>query len=342
MPEEAVYYVGAGSGRVLVYTDEDFQRRVVLVEEADSIPDDGSAASAVRQIAENNEMVYEVTERDDDTGKFTTRRIVKPGPTCLVTTSTKSVAHQLGTRMLEMPVPDDAEQTRAVLHAHSRAARKNGRPRVDVGPWIALQRYLALSPVREVDVPFADALADLVPNNTVRMRRDFRQLLTFVQAIALLHQEQRADLGDGWIEATLEDYAAARELLAPIFDAVAAEGATPVIRQTVDAVSPGEEVSEAEVARRLGLARSTVSWRIGKALAGGWLVNNEKREKHPARLARGAPLPEDASALPTRERLETALYECTSTFRVDRHPPPPFPEPAPEWVEEILAQEGAP
>src|SRR5262249_43025693 len=141
MPEEAVYYEGAGTARALVYAEESFAHRAVIVEEADSIPDDGPGAQAVRAIAENNEMVYDVVERDEQTHRFTVRRIVKPGPTCLITTSTRSVRHQLGTRMLEMGVPDDEAQTRAVMRAHARAARKGGRPVVDVAPWIALQRY---------------------------------------------------------------------------------------------------------------------------------------------------------------------------------------------------------
>jgi hypothetical protein len=344
MPAEAIHYEGAGSARALVYTDADFAHKAVIVEEADSIPDDGPGAQAVRAIAENNEMVYDVVERDEQTHRFAVRRIVKPGPTCLITTSTRSVKHQLGTRMLEMGVPDDEVQTRAVMRAHARAARKGGRPVVDVAPWIALQRYIALSGVTDVDVPFGEALVGLIPARAVRMRRDSRQLLAFVKAIALLHQDQREDLGDGWIRATFADYDAARALLGPMFDAVVAEGCTPAIRATVAAVKPGEELSAAALGLRLGLSRSTVSWRVEKAIAGGWLVNNEAQKGRPARLALGAPLPEDESALPTVDRLrEAVLFECSSGFGDGDDPPPPSPdgdeaEQAPDWTEGYLAE----
>src|SRR5206468_614762 len=53
-PEEAYYVEKAGSGRALIYSDADFQHRVVVVSEVDSIPEDGPAASAIRSIAADN------------------------------------------------------------------------------------------------------------------------------------------------------------------------------------------------------------------------------------------------------------------------------------------------
>ena len=44
--------------------------------------------------------------------------------------------------------------------------------------------------------------------------------------------------------ATIEDYAIARELVSPVFDTLAAEGVTPAVRETVEAVREDEEVSE--------------------------------------------------------------------------------------------------
>jgi hypothetical protein len=146
------------------------------------------------------------------------------------------------------------------------------------------------------------------------MRRDFRQLLTCVQAVALLYQCQRRRTPEGWIESTLEDYEVARDLLAPLFDVIAAEGVTPAVRKSVAAVRPGEELSAAALARRLGIAKSSATYRIKRALDGGWLVNNEKRPTAPYRLALGAPLPEETSALPTVDRVRD-LYECTNASR---------------------------
>ena len=311
MPAEALYLEKAGSARALIYTDEDFQHRVIIVAEADSIPEDGAAASAIRSLAADNYMAYDVVEKNSKTNKWETCHIVKPGPTGLMTTSTRSLGPQMSTRMLEISLPDDKEQTRAVMKAHARSVQPGQDKQEDLTPYLALQRWLTLAGVHQVAVPFADILATLVPPHAVRMRRDFRQLLTCIQAVALLHQRQRSKSREGWIVATIDDYAQARTLLAPIFDTILSEGVTPAIRQTVAAVAPTEEVTEAELAQRLNLSKSTVHYRVHRALAGGWLVNNEKRERHPAKLARGVPLPEESSALPSPETVKKE-FECSN------------------------------
>jgi hypothetical protein len=313
-PAEAVHAFSAASPMALIYSEECFQHTVVFYEEADSIPDEGPGGSIIRSLAENNRITYEVTETVEDpaTGRQrrVARRIEKEGPTGLITTSTKSLPHQLSTRMLEISLRDDAEQTRAVMLAHARSVNsQDGRARVDLGPFLELQKLIANGGVRRAVVPFAQALAELVPIGAVRMRRDFKQLLTFVQAVALLYQFQRERTPDDEaIIATLDDYAETRKLLAPIFDAVTAEGLTPAIRETVEAIDENETgISEVELRQRLPqsngdpLSKGTVSWRVKRAIHGGWLVNAEWRAGRPARLKRGDPLPNAETALPTVE-----------------------------------------
>lgn len=322
IPTAEVYTEKAGSARALIYTDEDFQQRVVFVSEADSIPEDGPAASAVRSLAADNEMSYDVVERNAKTERFETRHIVKPGPTGLITTSTHSLGTQMGTRMLEVPLPDDATQTRAVMQAHAKSVVPGPESSVDLVALLAVQEYLKLAGERRVAVPFAAILANEVPATAVRMRRDFRQLLTCIQAIAFLHQCQRRRTPEGWVAATIADYALARNLLAPIFDTLAAEGVTPAIRETVEAITPGEEVSAAQLGERLKLAKATISYRVRKALDGGWLVNNEQRKGLPAKLVRGVPLPEQTTALPTPERV-WEVFEASNGSNATRTPVSP-------------------
>lgn len=197
--------------------------------EADSLPEDGPAASAIRSLMTDREMAYEVVEKGED-GRFTTRRIVKPGPTGLITTSLKPFGDQASTRMLTVPISDSAKLTRLILHAH--AERRNAAVcPPDLTPWVAFQRWLALTGERRVVIPFAHALADAVPADAVRMRRDFPQLLSVIQAIALLYQWQRPRDPQGRIVATLEDYAQARWLLEEVFGATVSEGVTRLYRR---------------------------------------------------------------------------------------------------------------
>jgi hypothetical protein len=324
-PPEAVHEVTAGSARALIFTEQSFEHRTIVFGEADSIPEDGPAASVIRSIANDSHVIYETTEKNPKTGRFETRRIEKRGPTGLITTSTQSLPSQMATRVLEVSLSDDPEQTRAIMHAQALNVQPNNRSVIDLAPYVALQRWLAVAGIIAVDVPFASALADLIPAEHVRMRRDFRQLLTTVQAVAYLHQRRRLRNLQGWVIATFDDYDTARQLLSPIFDAVVGEAVTLVIRATVDAVQPRETISVTALAKRLGISKSSVHYRVHKALRGGWLTNNEQRKGHPAKLRLGEPLPAPVQALPTVDRLRKA-FEC-STDSGDKGTPSPSPEP---------------
>jgi hypothetical protein len=280
----------------------------VVFAEADSIAEHGPAGSAMRSLAADNRLVYETVERDREC-RNRTRRIVKEGPTGLITTSTRSLGLQMSTRTLEVQIADDPEQTRNIMRAHAKNANPQDTEAVDLTPFRLFQVWLDGFGEHRVAVPFAHALAELVPNGTVRMRRDFKQLLTATATVAMLHQCQRERTPEGWVVATLEDYEQARVLLASIFEATVSEGLTPPIRETVEAVRPGECISQTELASRLGVSsKGTVSWRVKRAVDHGWLVNDESRKGRPAKLRRGAPLPDETTVLPSIEQVQ-ALFD---------------------------------
>ena len=308
MPDDAYFLEKAGSARALIYSEASFAHIIVIVSEADSIPqDEGAAASAIRSLAEDGYMTYNVVVTDPETGLFVTRRITKLGPTGLFTTSTRPLKEQMSTRTFTVPINDSPDQTREVMRAH--AASVNGhRPEMDVGIFIDMQRWLALAGDHQVTIPYSRALADLVPSTHVRMRRDFRQLLTLIQAVALLYQRQRPRDAQGRIVANLDDYAIARELVLTVFTAAASGGVTPLVRQTVEGLQKLYAETAAPVTRKglgdsLGLATDTVWHRVQRALELGYIVNLETRPRQPAKLVPGEVLPEDVPALPTAEEL---------------------------------------
>ncbi|MFC1980419.1 hypothetical protein ACFLVS_06255 [Chloroflexota bacterium] len=108
MPNEAYHVIDAGSPRVLIYDDAELQHKVLIFSEADSLPagEDNPAASAVRNLLQNHHLHYVVTVRDPMTGDYTTREVDKPGPTTLITTSTKSLGTQLMTRLFTLEISD--------------------------------------------------------------------------------------------------------------------------------------------------------------------------------------------------------------------------------------------
>jgi hypothetical protein len=303
-PPEAYYKLSASSARAPVYTEESFQNRFLVFEEMDSIPADGPAASALRALVNNARMIYEVTEQNPKTKKYVNRKIIKEGPTGLITTGTRTLDVQMSTRCLTIPLPDDEDQTRAIMNAEAREAEGTVTDQINYEPFHAYQRWLAVYGEHRVVVPFARALAKLVPAKNVRMRRDFKQSLTGIKTFAFLSQTKRAKKESGEIIATIpEDYTRARKLLAPLLDSLLSDGITPAIRKTVDAIKDDEEISEAALVQRLNMSKNGVAYRVHHAIAGGWLKNTELRKGYPARLSRAAALPDLVTSLPSPERL---------------------------------------
>jgi hypothetical protein len=319
-PPIATYALNGMSERLLAYTDADLRHRTLIVGEA-ALHRDGIGASLLRSLAWEGHIVYETVESTPEGLK--PRRIEKEGPTGFVTTTTKSVEAELETRVLTIHVPDDKKVTQEIIKVT--AERANGwRPdEPDLRPWHEAQCWLAEEGTHDVTIPFAERLAARYPADQVRSRRDFTQLLALIQACAVLHQRQRERDEFGRIIATEEDYRAIYDLTAPVFGAVAAEGITPAVRNTIVKVKEltnaedGATVSLNALADSLDLDKSSVSRRIRPALKGGYLVNEEPVAKKPYKLRIGDSLPEPRSALPTPDE----VFTPTATGATLQQPP---------------------
>ena len=306
VPPEDVHVFSAGSPRALLYTDKGFRNRVVVFTEADCIPHNTAAASAVRALAEGNALSYEVTTLNRQTGQFETQTRIKPGPTALITTSTRPLRPPFDTHLLRVPVEGNEETTREVLLRKGQEAAGETPPRRDVRPFQAFQRWLRERGEHRVIVPFGETLAEAMPSTfDARMRRDFIQLLSCVQTLALLHQRQRDRGRDGAIVASFADYRVARDLLEMSFYLAAADDLTPAIRETVQAIRRAKTPpSEADLARELRVTRQAIWGRLRTPLEKRWIVNDERVPGRPARLRCDRPLPEVQTALPEASHVE--------------------------------------
>ena len=72
------------------------------------------------------------------------------------------------------------------------------RAATDLAPWHAFQDWLAAGDCR-VSIPYASALAELIPPVAVRLRRDFRAVLYLIRSHALLHPPNRGSPSHGAI-----------------------------------------------------------------------------------------------------------------------------------------------
>jgi len=296
-PPSAYYALSAMSEHALAYSEEPLRHRMLVIYEAAGLSSD-FATYLVRSLLSEGRVRYETVEKTKDGLK--PKLIEREGPTGLLLTTTHIAMHpENETRMLSVAVNDAPEQTARVL-----ATQAKGREgAVDYQPWHALQEWLA-SGERRVTIPFAATLARTIPPKAVRLRRDFPGVLSLVRAHALLHQANRDTDAQGRIIATLDDYAAVRELVADLVAEGVGATVPATIRETVAAVAEitqgrDEPASLAEVAKRLGLDKSAASRRVRAAVEHGYLVNLEDRKGKPARLVIGEPLPEETDILPT-------------------------------------------
>jgi hypothetical protein len=312
-PSDAFYALTAMSEKALAYSTEPIRHRHLVIYEAAGL-DSEIGSYLIRSLLSEGRLSYETVEKTKD--GMTHRRIEREGPTGLIVTTTSLKLHpENETRMLSLNVTDTREQTAAVFRA---LARDTESDLVDMSHWQALQTWLARRQAG-VWIPYADRLADLIPPEAVRLRRDFRTLLSLIRAHAILHQQSRSRDDRDRVIAEIQDYAVVRDLVADLiavgFDATV----SPEVRETVMAVdqllSQGDQdVPQVKLAAALALDKSAVSRRVKDALRAGYLKNEEERKGRPARLVLGDPLPADLEVLPRPEALTDepqGLHGCT-------------------------------
>jgi 5S rRNA maturation endonuclease (ribonuclease M5) len=315
-PPEAVIVMTGMSERALIYSPEEYAHRTLVLYEAAALregQEDNQTAYYVRSLLSEGRISYPVTVKDKD-GNFTTRTIVKEGPTNLVMTTTKVAVHaENETRMLSVTTDDSREQTARVFAALADETDSG----VDLTEWVQLQRWLAAADCR-VTIPYAARLAELVPPVAVRLRRDFGTLLALIRAHAVLHQQTRERDDAGRIVATTDDYEQVRALVEDVIAAGVGETVSPTVRATVEAVraltttqDPDVEpahpggVTARHVATTLELDKSAARRRLQTASAAGYVFNAEDQRGKPGRWKLGEPLPGGTRLLPVESALAT-------------------------------------
>ncbi len=324
-PPEVFYVLTAMSERALAYGQETLAHRIIVLYEAAALTGD-FASYLVRSLLSENRICYETVEKTKDGLKA--RRIEREGPTGLITTTTAVGLHpENETRLVSVTVTDTPEQTKRIMRAQ--AGRQGRIDNIDIAPWHALQRVIALEPAHIV-IPFAKELADLIPPVAVRLRRDFPTVLALIEAHALLHQATRERDADQAIVATLEDYSAVREIVADLISQGVGATVSDSLRTTVGAVADlqrgeasSDGVSMTALGQKLKLDKSSVSRRAKEAIARGYLKNLEDKRGRPARLVLGDPLPEGVAVLPTPEILKESGCRVAPSQQGEEPPPSP-------------------
>ncbi len=312
MPTEGYHVIDAGSPRVLIYDEAPLEHKALVFGEADSLPagEDNPAASAIRNLLQDHYLHYEVTIRNRETGDYQTKRVHKPGPTVLITTSTRSLGDQLMTRFFTLELGDSREQISAALETQAGLETK-GIQCPDAG-LVAFQSYLQLKVPVKVTVSYAIELGTGMAKmaSAPRILRDFARLMSLIKAVALIRHHQRQLDSEGRVVAELADYETVRGLVNDMY-VDSSTGATNDIRKLVEAVitldtrqTDGERITNTTLAKHLNIGIMQASRRAKRALKLDWLVNREQRKYHPADYAPGEPMPE-VEGLPILEGVNT-------------------------------------
>ncbi len=218
MPEHQRVQYSAMTGQSLFYIGEgDLKHKILAIAEEEGVR---QAAYALKLLQSQGELTIASTGKDPTTGKLVTSEYRVEGPVMLcLTTTAIDIDEELLNRCLVLTINETAEQTAAIQQRQRQARTLQGlQANVRSAQVLAAHRaaQTLLRPLAVVN-PFAESLT--FASDRVRLRRDHVKYLALIDAIALLHQQQRkTDTLDvngvavEYIEVTQSDIALANRL----------------------------------------------------------------------------------------------------------------------------------
>ena len=190
MPEPDRVHYSAMTGQSLFYIGEgDLKHKILAIAEEEGVR---QAAYALKLLQSQGELTIASTGKDPTTGKLVTSEYRVEGPVMLcLTTTAIDIDEELLNRCLVLTINETAEQT-AAIQARQRSSRTLAGLQANVRAEQVLAAHRAaqtlLRPLAVVN-PFAESLT--FASDRVRLRRDHVKYLALIDAIALLHQQQR-------------------------------------------------------------------------------------------------------------------------------------------------------
>jgi DNA primase len=190
MPESQRLHYSAMTGQSLFYLGEgDLRHKILAIAEEEGVR---QAAYALKLLQSQGELTIASTGKDPATGKLVTAEYRVEGPVMLcLTTTAIDIDEELLNRCLVLTINETAEQTAAIQQRQRQARTIDGlRAKLRSDAVVNAHRaaQTLLRPLAVVN-PFAEALT--FASDRVRLRRDHVKYLALIDAIALLHQQQR-------------------------------------------------------------------------------------------------------------------------------------------------------
>jgi hypothetical protein len=208
MTPQALFHMPPGS----------LKHKWVVAGERSRLEDDDRAEStrALREMLTSGRLSKLMPVKGDG-GRIETATIEQEGPIAFVESTTLTeIFEEDANRCLLLQTDECEEQTRRVL---AEAAARHSAPRTGDADRLRSIHHTIQRALPQVDlrVPYADRIAGRFDCKRVEVRRAFPQLLSLVQASALLHHRQRQTDSDGTLLANATDYQIARRLISKSF-----------------------------------------------------------------------------------------------------------------------------
>ena len=206
---QALYYMPEGS----------LSHKVVMVAErghanAKNMADMANATMALREMISKGALDKYIPMKMGD--EMVTVHLHQEGPISYVETTTQEMTFEEdATRLLFLTTDETPDQTLHIIERQAEEASGNSGDAAEVEA--IYQKHRTAQQMLEgftVLIPYAVHLR--IPHSIVAARRAFRQLLSMIQTVALLRQRQKEVFDDGMIEADIDDYEVAYELMLPI------------------------------------------------------------------------------------------------------------------------------
>ena len=190
MPAHERVHYSAMTGQSLFYIGEgDLRHKILAIAEEEGVR---QAAYALKLLQSQGELTIASTGKDPATGKLVTSEYRVEGPVMLcLTTTAIDIDEELLNRCLVLTINETVEQTAAIQQRQRLARTLDGLQATLRSDHVIAAHRAAQSLLRPLAVvnPFAQSLT--FASDRVRLRRDHVKYLALIDAIALLHQQQR-------------------------------------------------------------------------------------------------------------------------------------------------------
>lgn len=235
-PAEYVYLASSVSARSLVYEPQGFQHRTILLEEAEALvrnnaEEKNEVAEMLRVLLSEGQLTHKSVVRNPETGQFETQTYTVTGPTNLLTSTTRpNLDPEIATRLIDRWSDTTSAHLKQVMEMLGKKATGDFADGPERDAWHAFARWVRFGP-HVVVVPFAPVVAaTFSTSGGSRAFRDFNNVMSLVQASALIHRLQRKVDAEGRLMATVEDYALAHRILGDRIDELSGERVPDVVK----------------------------------------------------------------------------------------------------------------